>query len=36
VAGVLKEPFTTFLLLVAVAKTARYAVLAVATAGVVG
>lgn len=36
VAGVLKEPFATFLLLVAVAKTARYAVLAVATAGVVG
>jgi membrane protein YqaA with SNARE-associated domain len=36
VAGVLKEPFPTFLLLVTIAKTARYAVLATATAGVVG
>ncbi|KQV32364.1 hypothetical protein ASC97_01860 [Rhizobium sp. Root1203] len=36
VAGVLKEPFATFLLLVTIAKTARYAVLATATAGVVG
>ena len=31
VAGVLKEPFGTFLLLVAIAKTARYIVLAWAT-----
>lgn len=30
-AGVLREPFLTFLLLVAIAKTARYLVLAVAT-----
>jgi membrane protein YqaA with SNARE-associated domain len=36
VAGVLKEPFPTFLLLVTIAKTARYAVLAFATAGVAG
>jgi membrane protein YqaA with SNARE-associated domain len=36
VAGVLKEPFPTFLLLVTIAKAARYAVLATATAGVVG
>jgi membrane protein YqaA with SNARE-associated domain len=33
---VLKEPFPTFLLLVTIAKTARYAVLAFATAGVAG
>ncbi len=36
VAGVLKEPLPTFLALVTIAKTARYAVLAVATAGVMG
>jgi membrane protein YqaA with SNARE-associated domain len=33
VAGVLREPFGTFLLLVAIAKTARYLVLAVVTLG---
>ncbi|MDM9623742.1 hypothetical protein A6U87_02710 [Rhizobium sp. AC44/96] len=36
VAGVLKEPLPTFLALVTIAKTARYAVLAAATAGVMG
>lgn len=36
VAGVLKEPLPTFLALVTIAKTARYAVLAVATAGIMG
>jgi membrane protein YqaA with SNARE-associated domain len=34
VAGVMKEPLPTFLVLVTIAKTARYAVLAVVTAGV--
>ncbi|CAN7189496.1 YqaA family protein [Rhizobium sp. LjRoot258] len=34
VAGVLREPFPTFLLLVTIAKTARYGVLAAATLGV--
>ena len=34
VAGVLREPFPVFLLLVAIAKTARYGVLAAATLGV--
>ena len=33
IAGVLREPFATFLLLVAVAKTARYIVLALVTLG---
>ena len=33
VAGVLREPFPIFLLLVTIAKTARYAVLAAATLG---
>lgn len=33
VAGVLREPFWTFLLLVAIAKTGRYVVLAFATLG---
>jgi len=33
-AGVLREPFWSFLLLVAIAKTGRYAVLAMATAGI--
>jgi membrane protein YqaA with SNARE-associated domain len=33
IAGVLREPFWTFVLLVAVAKTARYIVLALATLG---
>jgi membrane protein YqaA with SNARE-associated domain len=33
VAGVLREPFPTFLLLVAIAKTGRYIVLALATLG---
>lgn len=33
IAGVLREPFPTFLLLVTVAKAGRYIVLAVATAG---
>jgi membrane protein YqaA with SNARE-associated domain len=36
VAGVLREPFGTFLLLVTVAKTARYTVLAIATTGIAG
>lgn len=35
-AGVLREPLWSFVLLVAVAKTARYAVLAAATAGLLG
>lgn len=35
-AGVLREPFWSFLLLVAIAKTGRYIVLAAATAGVAG
>jgi membrane protein YqaA with SNARE-associated domain len=35
-AGVLREPFWSFLLLVAIAKTGRYVVLAAATAGLVG
>ena len=33
IAGVLREPFWTFVLLVAIAKTARYVVLALATLG---
>lgn len=33
-AGVLREPFWSFLLLVAIAKTGRYVILALATAGV--
>ncbi|MCZ8146973.1 MAG: DedA family protein [Roseomonas sp.] len=33
IAGVLREPFWTFVLLVAIAKTARYLVLALATLG---
>jgi membrane protein YqaA with SNARE-associated domain len=33
IAGVLREPFPVFLLLVAIAKTARYVVLALATFG---
>ncbi|TCL75869.1 YqaA family protein [Rhizobium sp. BK251] len=36
VAGVLREPLPTFLLLVTIAKTARYAVLAIITTGVLG
>jgi membrane protein YqaA with SNARE-associated domain len=36
VAGVMREPLPVFLLLVTVAKTARYAVLAVITLGIVG
>jgi membrane protein YqaA with SNARE-associated domain len=36
VAGVLREPFITFLVLVAVAKVGRYLVLAAATSGVTG
>ncbi len=36
VAGVLREPFWTFLLLVAIAKTGRYLVLALATFGIAG
>lgn len=36
VAGVLRTPFWIFLLLVAVAKTGRYAILAAATAGLIG
>ncbi|MBB3967286.1 MULTISPECIES: YqaA family protein [Rhizobium] len=36
VAGVMKEPLPVFLLLVTIAKTARYAVLAVITLGIVG
>ena len=36
VAGVLREPFLTFLVLVAVAKVGRYLVLAAATSGVTG
>lgn len=36
VAGVMKEPLPVFLLLVMIAKTARYAVLAVITLGIVG
>ncbi len=36
VAGVMREPLPVFLLLVTIAKTARYAVLAVITLGVVG
>lgn len=36
VAGVLREPLPTFLLLVTIAKTARYALLAVVTTGVLG
>ncbi|OWV85046.1 hypothetical protein ATY81_11320 [Rhizobium sp. R72] len=35
VAGVLREPFPMFLLLVTIAKTTRYAVLAAATLGVI-
>lgn len=35
-AGVLREPFWSFLLLVAIAKTGRYLVLAAATAGLIG
>lgn len=35
-AGVLREPFWSFLALVAIAKTGRYAMLAAATAGIVG
>lgn len=35
-AGVLREPFWSFLLLVAIAKTGRYVVLAAATAGLIG
>ncbi|MFK0331386.1 YqaA family protein [Rhizobium sp. NPDC090275] len=36
VAGVMREPLPVFLLLVTIAKTARYAVLAVITLGIVG
>lgn len=36
VAGLLREPLWSFLLLVAVAKTGRYVVLAAATAGLIG
>lgn len=36
VAGVMREPLPVFLLFVTVAKTARYAVLAVITLGIVG
>lgn len=36
VAGVLREPFPMFLLLVTIAKTLRYGVLAAATLGVMG
>ncbi|KRB49920.1 hypothetical protein ASE04_15075 [Rhizobium sp. Root708] len=36
VAGVLREPFPMFLLLVTIAKTVRYGVLAAATLGVMG
>lgn len=35
-AGVLREPFWSFLLLVAIAKTGRYVALAAATAGMMG
>lgn len=35
-AGVLREPLWSFVLLVAIAKTARYVVLAAATLGVIG
>ncbi|QDZ03031.1 DedA family protein [Nitratireductor mangrovi] len=35
-AGVLREPFWSFLVLVAIAKTGRYLVLAAATAGLIG
>ena len=35
-AGVMREPIWSFLVLVAIAKTGRYAVLAAATAGVIG
>lgn len=36
VAGILREPLWSFLILVAIGKTARYVVLAMVTAGVVG
>ncbi|MDM9626598.1 YqaA family protein [Rhizobium sp. S152] len=36
VAGVMREPLPVFLLLVTIAKTARYAILAVITLGIVG
>lgn len=35
-AGVMRTPWPVFLLLVAIAKTGRYAILALATAGVIG
>ena len=35
-AGVLREPFWSFILLVAIAKTGRYIILSAATAGLIG